>query len=103
MAQDGALVAPKDIAELKMLVVSRTKEFPESLKYMLELSFRRPEAVAFSNASSLAADCQIAPSSISRMVKALGYRSFREFRQVYRDHVLALSRRSSFASHGDAI
>ncbi len=94
MAQDGILVAPRDIAELKMLVVSRTREFPEPLKCMLELSFRRPDTIAFSNASSLAANCEIAPSSISRMVKVLGYRSFRDFRQVYRDHVLALSRRS---------
>ena len=87
--------APNDIAELKQLVISRRTEFPESLKRVLELSFTRPEAIAFSNASSLAAICQIAPSSVSRSVKALGYRSFRDFRQIYRDHILSLSRRPS--------
>jgi len=101
VAQDKILEAPKDVAELKKLIVSRNREFPESLKRVLELSFMQPEAIAFSNASSLAADCQIAPSSVSRSVKALGYRSFRDFRQIYRNHILMLSRRSSFASPGD--
>ena len=76
--------------------------FPVSLKRMLELSFARPEAIAFGNAASVAARCQIAPSSVSRVVKALGYGSFRDFRQIYRDHMLALSRRSCFAPPGDA-
>jgi DNA-binding MurR/RpiR family transcriptional regulator len=90
------LEAPKDVAELKKLIVSRSKEFPESLKRILELSFTRPEAIAFSNVSSLAACCRIAPSS----VKALGYRSFGDFRQIYRDHILTQSRRVSSAPPG---
>ncbi len=97
MAQDKAFQTPRDVAELKMLVVSRAREFPESLKRVLELSFTKPEAIAFSNASSLAATCHIAPSSVSRTVKALGFGSFRDFRQIYRNHIVTLSRRSSFA------
>lgn len=88
------LEAPKDVAELKKLIVCRSREFPESLKRVLELSFTRPDAIAFSNVASLAASCQIAPTSVSRTVKALGYKSFRDFRQIYRDHILTLSRRS---------
>ena len=98
MQPDSGSSPPKDVSELKERIVSRTREFPASIKRILELGFTRPDAIAFGNASSIAAKCELAPSSVSRTVRALGYASFREFRQIYRDHLLTVSRGSRAAS-----
>jgi len=54
-----------------------------------------PEIVAFGTAQSLADRCGVSPSTVARVAIALGFDNFREFRQVFRQHIREISIRAA--------
>jgi len=89
-----SMLPPCDIAGLRALIISGKLVFPDAHKRILEMGFATPSAIAFGNATSIATKCGIAPSSVWRITTFLGFRSFREFRQLFRDDLLARKRRA---------
>lgn len=83
---------PRGIAELRTLISSGKLIFPDAHKRILEMGFARPDVIAFGNATSIGGQCGIAPSSVWRITTFLGFRSFREFKQLFRDDLVARKR-----------
>jgi DNA-binding MurR/RpiR family transcriptional regulator len=101
MVSDRALLPPRSVEDLKKLVVNRQVEFSTTLRTILETAFTRPELIAFGNKASLSSRCKLSQSSITRALSSLGFRSFSEFRQVFRLHMLERSQGPKTVKEGN--
>ncbi|MBY3026987.1 MurR/RpiR family transcriptional regulator [Rhizobium leguminosarum] len=82
---------PTSVSELKQFIVATRLRLPEQQERVARIALANPEAVAFGTARSLAEKCVVAPSTVVRVANALGFESFREFRQLFRQHVRSIS------------
>jgi DNA-binding MurR/RpiR family transcriptional regulator len=85
----GGRAPPQNMHELRILVASGELEFSEGFRRILETGFKYPDAIAFGNTVSIASKCNISASTVTRMIKLLGFASFRDFRKIYRNHLKA--------------
>jgi DNA-binding MurR/RpiR family transcriptional regulator len=86
---------PTTIAELKDMIVATGLSLPEQQERVARTALARPEIVAFGTAQSLADRCVVSPSTVVRVATALGFDNFREFRQVFRQHIREISIRAA--------
>ncbi|MEK1929150.1 MAG: MurR/RpiR family transcriptional regulator [Pararhizobium sp.] len=77
-----------------MIVASRLC-LPEQQERVARTALAHPEIVAFCTAQSLADQCVVSPSTVVRVATALGFDNFREFRQVFRQHIREISIRAA--------
>jgi DNA-binding MurR/RpiR family transcriptional regulator len=82
---------PISVESLKQLIVTRQVKHTAALKLVLEVGFAEPEVIAFGSRASICDKCGVSPSSVARMLNDLGYRSFSEFRGIFRAHLLKRS------------
>ncbi|MDF0699421.1 MurR/RpiR family transcriptional regulator [Rhizobium sp. MC63] len=82
---------PTSISELKQFIVATGLRLPEQQERVARLALAHPEIVAFGTAHSLADRCMVSPSTVVRVANALGFESFKEFRQFFRQHVRAVA------------
>ncbi|MDK1374081.1 LacI family DNA-binding transcriptional regulator [Sinorhizobium sp. 6-70] len=52
---------------------------------LAEFTLRYPDIVAFGTCSSIARRAGVSATTVSRLANFLGYRSFRDFRKMFRD------------------
>ena len=83
---------PTNVSELKQLIVATGLRLPEQQERVARLALAHPEIVAFGTAHSLASRCVVSPSTVVRVANALGFASFKEFRQCFRQHVRLITR-----------
>ncbi|WP_352943509.1 hypothetical protein [Mesorhizobium sp. M1050] len=83
------------IAELKDMIVATRLSLPEQQERVARTALAHPEIVAFGTAQSLADRCEVSPSTVVRVATALGFDNFREFRQVFRQHIREISIRAA--------
>ena len=84
---------PRDIAQLRSMIVSRTIVMPDTYRSVLEVGFADPEIIAYGNARSIATRCGIAASTVWRIAGFLGFQSFREFKKLFRDQLVERAER----------
>ena len=80
---------PRDVSELRSIIVSRRLGVPEGIRVVLEIGFSKPELIAFGSAKSIAQLCGIAPSTVWRVTTFLGFAHFRDFKRLYQSELRA--------------
>ncbi|MER8429223.1 MurR/RpiR family transcriptional regulator [Mesorhizobium caraganae] len=95
MSTDKTIRKPTTIAELKDMIVATRLSLPEQQERVARTALAHPEIVAFGTAQSLADRCGVSPSTVVRVATALGFDNFREFRQVFRQHIREISIRAA--------
>ncbi|MGX5720876.1 MurR/RpiR family transcriptional regulator [Shinella zoogloeoides] len=82
---------PKDMAALKLQIANRAVRLPAQCERIARIVFQRPEIVAFGTARSIAQTFTVSPSTIMRLIRALGFARFRDFRALFQDHLRSAS------------
>lgn len=95
MSTEKTIRKPTTIAELKDMIVATGLSLPEQQERVARTALAHPEIVAFGTAQSLADQCVVSPSTVVRVATALGFGNFREFRQVFRQHIRDISIRAA--------
>ncbi|WEX86693.1 transcriptional regulator [Sinorhizobium garamanticum] len=78
---------PKSLLELNLLIASRKIILPPRLERVLRGTLANPDIVAFGTARSVAAACSVSSTTVVRLACLLGFRSFRELRELFRQHL----------------
>lgn len=95
--------APRTLEELKRRLHqlnapgAQPKMGKRAMKALTQM-MDEPDAVAVASISTLAARAEVNPSTLSRLVRKLGFESFAEFQLVFRQHLSRSSGRTSFYS-----
>ncbi|MGR9250526.1 MurR/RpiR family transcriptional regulator [Rhizobium leguminosarum] len=95
MSTEKTIQKPTAIAELKDMIVATGLSLPYQQERVARTALAYPEIVAFGTAQSLADRCGVSPSTVVRVATALGFDNFREFRQVFRQHIREISIRAA--------
>lgn len=95
MSTEKTIRKPTTVAELKDMIVATGLSLPEQQERVARTTLAYPEIVAFGTAQSLADRCVVSPSTVVRVATALGFDNFREFRQVFRQHIRETSKRAA--------
>ena len=100
--KEGKLLAPRTLEELKGRLQrlnspsSDLKVGKRAMKALTQM-MDQPDEVAVASISTLAANAGVNASTLSRLVRKLGFESFAEFQLIFRNH-LARTSRTSFYS-----
>lgn len=88
---------PKDMVALKSRILSQSITLAEHHQRIVRIAVEQPDLVAFGTAKSVADTFAVSPSTVLRLTQTLGFKHFREFRELFRDHLksTALARESS--------
>jgi DNA-binding MurR/RpiR family transcriptional regulator len=85
---------PKTLQELKCDIARRQITFPSTLERVAREVIDRPETVVFESAATLARRCNVSATTVQRLARHLGLRTFTDLKAVLREHVRDSSRRS---------
>ncbi|AYG64454.1 MurR/RpiR family transcriptional regulator [Rhizobium jaguaris] len=77
------------IGQLKDMIVATNLRLPEQQERVARIALFDPDVVAFGTTASLAQRCMVAPSTVVCVANALGFATFKEFRHIFRQHLLA--------------
>lgn len=95
MSTEKTIRKPTTVAELKDMIVATGLSLPEQQERVARAALAHPEIVAFGTAQSLADRCVVSPSTVVRVATALGFDNFKDFRQVFRQHIREISIRAA--------
>jgi DNA-binding MurR/RpiR family transcriptional regulator len=79
--------AAKTLKELRSQIISRQIIVPSTLETIARLAFDTPSLVAFETGNAFAKRSGVPPQAVARLARSLGFKSFRDFRDVFRDHL----------------
>ncbi|TPK86380.1 MurR/RpiR family transcriptional regulator [Mesorhizobium sp. B2-4-17] len=71
-----------------MLIAKRKLILPTKLETVARMMFAEPDYVAFEKSASIARRCNVSTTTLSRLVPRLGFRSFKEMQNCFRNHIL---------------
>ncbi|AYG57543.1 MurR/RpiR family transcriptional regulator [Rhizobium jaguaris] len=78
---------PPSVEDIKTMIVKRQLQFPERLELVMRVLFHRPDIIAFGTVASVASFCDVSNTTVVRLAKCCGYRSYTEMRNAFRDHM----------------
>ncbi|WP_081278629.1 MurR/RpiR family transcriptional regulator [Rhizobium phaseoli] len=78
---------PSTLQELKRLIASRQLVFPGSLEQVAREILERPDITAFESAAGVARRCRVSPTTVHRLARHIGFRTYGEFRAMIREHL----------------
>jgi DNA-binding MurR/RpiR family transcriptional regulator len=78
---------PKTLTELRSQIISRQIVVPSTLETIARLAFDTPSLVAFETGNAFAKRSGVPPQAVTRLARSLGFKSFRDFRDIFRDHL----------------
>jgi DNA-binding MurR/RpiR family transcriptional regulator len=81
--------SPSSVSDLKRLISSRQVVMPPQAEKVARLAFEQPEVIAFGTLKSVATLTSVSVKTVMRMVYLFGFTSFRDFRLLFRRHLLA--------------
>ncbi|OHV22354.1 MurR/RpiR family transcriptional regulator [Rhizobium sp. RMa-01] len=87
MLRDQPSPPPSTLHELKCLVARRQLVFPIGLEGVAREILERPEMTAFESAAAVARRCRVSPTTVHRLVRHIGFKTFGEFRAMIREHL----------------
>jgi DNA-binding MurR/RpiR family transcriptional regulator len=70
-------------------VLATTDRPSKQIEAVLRLALSRPDVVAFSTVKTLAESASVSHASVMRAAKYLGFGSFTDFRNLFRQYVRA--------------
>ena len=82
--------APRDIVELRALILSRKLVFPPQLQRIVEVGLVRPDVIAFGTSASIARECGVATTTVQRLPRFLGMRSVKQVKGLFQSHLAML-------------
>ncbi|ESW94215.1 MurR/RpiR family transcriptional regulator [Mesorhizobium sp. M0902] len=71
-----------------MLIAKKELVLPTKLETVARVMFAQPDYVAFENAAAIARRCGVSPTTLSRLAPRLGFRSFKEMQNCFRNCIL---------------
>jgi len=77
---------PTNLSELKNLIAARSIVFTCQSERVARLALEKPEAIAFGTVQSIAAECAVAPTTVSRAARIAGFENFADFKDLFREH-----------------
>lgn len=77
----------KTLKELRSQIISRQIIVPSTLETIARLAFDTPSVVAFETGNAFAKRSGVPPQTVARLARSLGFKSFRDFRDIFRDHL----------------
>ncbi|MDW9366463.1 MurR/RpiR family transcriptional regulator [Sinorhizobium meliloti] len=78
---------PSNLRELKAMIAKKQVVFPGERKRVMRAILDHPEIIAFGTATSIAAACGVSSATVVRLAGHLGFRKFRDFKNLFRDHL----------------
>lgn len=84
--------SPPSVIELKRQIAQRRIGFPALLEQAMRLLLSRPEIVAFGTLQSVATACGVSGTTVIRLAAKAGYRSFKEMKAAFRQHLIFCAR-----------
>lgn len=78
---------PIDVWELRGMFASKTLTLPKQLERVAHVALAKPDVIAFGSARSVALACCVSPTTVTRLATFLGFKSFRDFRSFFREHL----------------
>lgn len=85
---------PVTLAELKSQIVSREVVLSTVLEKTARSAFEAPDLVAFETGNAFARRTGVPPQTVDRLARRLGFKNFRDFRSVFRAHLLEIAGKS---------
>ncbi|WP_081687988.1 MurR/RpiR family transcriptional regulator [Rhizobium mesoamericanum] len=79
--------APHNYHHLNQLIASGQLEFPDQLRQVARFALAHPEIVAFESSKTLATLCGVSPTSVSRFVRHVGFKDFREMKVLFQSRL----------------
>lgn len=80
---------PTSIYEMQDLITTTGLRLSEQQERVARTILTRPHIVAFGTIGSLAGECAVSPSTVVRVANSLGFDTFRQFKRVFRAHLLS--------------
>lgn len=85
---------PRTLAELKAQIISREIVLSTMLEKTARSAFDAPDLVAFETGNAFARRTGVPPQTVDRLARRFGFRNFRDFRGVFRAHLLEIAEKS---------
>ncbi len=92
MPDPTAAIPPRDLHELRSLIVRKRDAFTKSAETVARFAFAHPDDMAFLSEPKIADLCGVSRATVRRAVGFLGFASYRDFRELFRQQ---LRRRTS--------
>jgi DNA-binding MurR/RpiR family transcriptional regulator len=89
------MTEPKSLEDIKSAIAKGKLPLPKAAERVAREILSKPETVAFDSIYVIADRCEVGPSTVSRLARHLGFASFRDMRQLFRDQL----RRSRSQQH----
>jgi DNA-binding MurR/RpiR family transcriptional regulator len=83
---------PADLAGMKQMIITRRTSFSRQAEQVLRTSLENPELVALGTAKCLAQRSGVAPATVLRAIRTLGFEGFSGYRVLFRDWLTSRSR-----------
>lgn len=77
----------KTLQELKRDIAKRQITFPDTLERVAREIIDRPETAVFESAATIAKRCNVSVTTVQRLARHLGLRTFAELKAILRDHI----------------
>lgn len=75
---------PRSLQDMRNLIASRQVTLTPKLQAILRFAFEHPQIAAFSTVETLAAECAVSNSSVTRLPAQFGLENFAAFRELFR-------------------
>ena len=82
---------PRDRREL-LVCLTKTGPFSAQLMRLAEYALGHPDTMAFRSCSAIALSAGVSTSTVSRLAIALGFSSFRDLRDMFRDELRGIAK-----------
>lgn len=85
MSEMPLSVPPSSFEELKLMMAHHKIRLPRQLYRIMIEAIQGPDLIAFGTAHDVAATCGVSPSTVSRLARHLGFKSFKELKVLFRE------------------
>ncbi|KWV41988.1 hypothetical protein AS026_22590 [Rhizobium altiplani] len=89
--------APHNYHHLNQLIASGQLDFPDQLRQVARFALANPEIVAFESSKTLATLCGVSPTSVSRFVRHVGFKDFREMKVLFQSRLREMAGPEAFS------
>jgi DNA-binding MurR/RpiR family transcriptional regulator len=69
------------------MIAAKSIVFPDQVESVLRKALAEPELIAFGSTYSVAAACSVSQTTVVRLAGLLGFASFGELRNLFREHL----------------
>jgi DNA-binding MurR/RpiR family transcriptional regulator len=78
---------PRTLQQLKKLIAQGEIQFPPQLERVVKRMLEEPDLIAFESAATVAKECSVSQTTVTRLSVHLGLRTFRNLKKLCEHHV----------------